>query len=106
MENSKYSLIIVVVNRGYTDVVMEAAKKEGARGGTYIHARGTSNLETHKFLGVNIEPEKDLILIIAEKDIRSNIMKAINEEAGLNQEGNGIVFALPVDEVMGSFFNH
>lgn len=103
MESAKYSLIIAVTNRGYTDVVMDAAKKEGARGGTYIHARGTSNLETQKFLGINIEPEKDLILIIAEKNIKINIMKAINEQAGLAQEGKGIVFSLPVDDVIGSF---
>ncbi len=106
MENAKYCLIAAIVNKGYVNVAMNAARKEGAKGGTYIHARGTSSLETDKFLGLNIEPEKEIILIIAEKDSKKNIMKAINEDVGLNQEGRGIIFSLPVSHVLGSFFNH
>lgn len=103
MEEKKYCLIIVVVKRGFSDTVMDAARKEGAKGGTIIHARGTSQLETQKFMGMNIEPEKDLILILAKTENKKAIMKSINEQAGLKQEGNGLVFALPVDEVSGAF---
>lgn len=103
MNDQKYALIIVIVKRGFADTVMDAARAVGAKGGTAIHARGTGTAETQKFLGLNIEPEKDLLMILAEDEKKSAMMKAINEKAGLNQEGSGLVFALPVDEVMGSF---
>lgn len=106
MENSKYCLIVAIVNKGYINAVMNAARKEGAKGGTYIHARGTSSIETDKFLGLNLEPEKEIILIISDKNNKKEIMKAINEEVGLDQEGKGIIFSLPVGHVLGSFFNH
>lgn len=101
MNNHKHSLIMAVVKRGFADTVMEVAKAEGAQGGTIIHARGTSTIETQKFMGISIEPEKDLLLILVNDDNRSAIMKAINDKAGLNLEGNGLIFALPVDEVLG-----
>lgn len=103
MSETKYALITVIAKRGYSDTVMDAARAEGARGGTAIHARGTGTAETQKFLGLNIEPEKDLLLILVEDEKKNAIMKAINEKAGLNMEGNGLVFSLPVDEVIGSF---
>lgn len=99
----KYCLIIVVVKRGFADVVMEAAKNEGAKGGTILHARGTSHLETNTFMGLNIQPEKDLVLILVENDKKKAIMKAINEKAGLSQEGGGLAFSLPVDDAIGTF---
>ncbi len=102
MECTEYCLVMIVVNRGFSDVVMEAAKKEGAKGGTIVHARGTGKTETHSFMGMEIQPEKDLVLILTETENKKAIMKAISEQAGLNQEGNGIVFALPVEEVIGA----
>ncbi|MFW5780129.1 MAG: P-II family nitrogen regulator [Bacillota bacterium] len=99
---NKYSLIMIVVKRGFAETVMEAAKSQGAKGGTIIHARGTSSKETEMFLGINIEPEKDLVLVIIEDEKRKAVMRAINKKAGINLEGNALVFALPVDEVIGS----
>lgn len=101
MSDHKHSLIMVVVKRGFADIVMEAAKSEGARGGTVIHARGTSTAETQNFMGISIEPEKDLLLILVNEDKRTAIMKAINDKAGLNLAGNGLIFAVPVDEIIG-----
>jgi nitrogen regulatory protein PII len=102
MNNTDFALIITVVQKGFADTVMEAARSAGAKGGTTIHARGTSTAETQKFLGLSIEPEKDLVMILADKERKSGIMKAINEKAGLDKEGNGLVFAVPVDDVLFS----
>ena len=44
MEEQKFEVIIVLVNSGFADVVMDAAREEGARGGTIVHARGTGTL--------------------------------------------------------------
>lgn len=97
----RYSLIIIIVRRGFADVVMDAARTAGARGGTILNARGTGTSDTGTFLGVAIEPEKEMVLILTERDIRSAILKAVNKEAGLSTEGHGIGFALPVEEVVG-----
>ncbi|HKL74173.1 MAG TPA: P-II family nitrogen regulator [Clostridia bacterium] len=97
-----YSLLIAIVNRGYSEKVMMAAQAAGARGGTVMHARGTGSLDATKVLGITIEPEKDIILILTEKSARQDIMRAIYKEAGLTKEGRGIVISLPVEDVIGS----
>ena len=58
----EYDLIITVVNRGYADVVVEAAKKAGAQGGTIFYARGTGIHEVEKIFGITIQPQKDVVL--------------------------------------------
>lgn len=103
MEELKYSLIITIVNKGFSDVVMDAAKAEGASGGTIMHARGTGELEVTKFMGFTIEPEKDLVLVLIENEKRTAIMKAIHAKAGLGTMGNGLAFSLPVQDVIGGF---
>lgn len=102
-EKPTHSLLMAIVKKGYADDVMEAARQAGARGGTIFRARGTGNHETAKFLGVTIEPEKDVILILARRGSRTAIMRSIYDKAGLHTEGNGLVLALPVENVVGSF---
>ena len=70
----KYDLILTVVNRGYADEVMKAAKKAGAFGGTVLNARGTGTNELQEFFGALIQPEKDLIMILTEREKRNDIM--------------------------------
>ncbi len=97
----KYDLILTIVNRGFADEVMSAAKKAGAFGGTVINARGTGTHELQEFFGALIQPEKELVLILTQKEKRNEIMTAICKYAGLNKEGMGISFSLPVDAVAG-----
>lgn len=101
MSNHEHELIITIVNRGYADDVMEAAKTAGARGGTIVYGRGAGVTEGQKFFGIEIQPEKELILILVTRDARSNVMKAITSGAGLTSEGRGLTFSLPVDDVAG-----
>lgn len=103
MEND-FELILVLVNAGYTDQVMDAARKEGARGGTILHARGTATKEMQSKYGIIITPEKELVLILVSKDIKDNILKAVYESAGLQTDGQGIAFSLPVTDVVGMKF--
>ncbi|MFA6617632.1 MAG: P-II family nitrogen regulator [Candidatus Neomarinimicrobiota bacterium] len=107
MDKREYSLLMAIVKKAYSDEVMAAAREVGAKGGTILKARGTGEHEITKFLGITIEPEKDIILILTKREKRSNIMKTIYEKAGLHTEGNGLILALPVDEALGSFnLNH
>lgn len=96
----KYALIITIVNRGNSDLVMNAAREKGARGGTIVKAMGTG-AEIAKFFGVSIPDEKELVYIVTAKSDRDAIMKSIMEKAGVSTEAHGIVFALPVESVIG-----
>ena len=98
----EFDLIITIVNRGFSELVMDAARSVGASGGTILHARGTGIHEAEKFFGISIQPEKELVLILTAHDERQIIMQAIAEKAGLNTPGKGLAFSVPVDDVVGT----
>lgn len=101
LKETKYELLIVIANQGYTELIMDAARKVHAAGGTVIHARGTGSEHAQKFLGVTLVPEKELILIVVKKDQKNDIMNAIMQEAGLESKARSIVFSLPVTQTAG-----
>jgi nitrogen regulatory protein PII len=105
--SSQHDLIVTIVNSGYTDVVMDAARSQGATGGTIVHGRRISHDESSNLFGVAIEPEKDIVAIITPRSLKQKIMQAINHEAGLGTECRGVLFSMPVDDLMGiSFVNN
>lgn len=104
MENG-YQLIVAIVDKGFTDLVMNAAREKGARGGTVLSARGTSNKEIEEKFKIAISSEKEIVLILSEEATSDDILQAINEAAGLHTKGRGIAFALPVEDVAGLKFN-
>ena len=87
-----HDLILTIVNRGFADEVMTAAKKAGAFGGTVVNARGTGTNELQEFFGALIQPEKELVMILTEREKRNQIMTAICKDAGIDKEGMGIRF--------------
>ena len=97
----KYVLIIALVNTGFTELVMDAARSEGAQGGTVVHARGTGNKEMEKRFGIVITPDKEMVLILVKEKLSDKILKAIYDKAGLQTKGQGIAFSLPVEDVVG-----
>ena len=99
--NERQEVIFVIINHGYTDLVMTAARNGGARGGTVLSARGTGNKDIEKFFGVTITPEKDVVMIIVPFSIRDKVMQLINEGAGMATKGQGIAFSLPVSDSIG-----
>ena len=64
----RHELILTIINRGYADLVMDAAKNAGASGGTIVHARGTGIHEAEKFFGIIVQPEKEIVLILTERE--------------------------------------
>lgn len=97
----KYKLILVIVNQGFSEKVMDAARDVGARGGTIVHARGTGSKLMEQKYGIIITPNKEMIYIVVADDIADKVLSAIYKEAGLATDGRGIAFALPVDDVVG-----
>ncbi len=101
MEKTAYELIVAIANTGYTDLVMESARKARAGGGTIVHAKGTGTGLAEKFFGVSLATEKELVLIVARAEDRSPIMRAIMEGAGVSTKAQSVVFSLPVSAVAG-----
>lgn len=96
-----HELIIVITNQGCTDKVMDAARAAGAAGGTSVHAKGTGAELARKFLGVSIAAERELIFILARKEDRSPIMKAVMSQAGIHSAAQSLAFSLPVGDIAG-----
>lgn len=101
INSAVYSLIITIVNRGYADQVMDAAREVGARGGTVLYARGTGVHETEKFMNIAIQPEKEMVLVIVKNESVRETIRSILEVAGLRTSGRGISFTLPVTDLVG-----
>ena len=101
LKDTKYELLIVITNQGYTNLVMDAARKENAGGGTVIHAKGTGMEGAEQFLGVSLASEKEMVFIVVKREDKNNIMKAIMTEAGMNSKAKSIVFSLPVTSTAG-----
>ena len=99
--NKDFEVIICIVNAGFSDDVMSAAREAGAKGGTVINARGTAREEAEKKYGIVFEPEKEMIIILVESKIKDDILHSIYRKVGLNTPGQGIAFSLPVDDVVG-----
>lgn len=97
----QHNLIMIVANQGFTDEIMDAAKSASAAGGTVLHARGAGLKEAEKFFGVTIQPEKEIILIVAEKEHTKEIMQAVSANNQLQQDARCIVFSLPINNAMG-----
>ena len=95
--------LTVIVDRGMGQDVMDIARKVGVRGGTIMHGRGTGAEYTEKLFGVEIEPEKELVLILIPEDLVSQVVNALYEELQLDEAGKGILFVEPVVEVRGLF---
>ena len=94
--SAKWKMINIIVNTGYVDDIMDAARKAGASGGTVTHARGTGTAEDAKFLGVPIVPEKEMIIILSETDKADRIIEASSSLKCLDEPGIGIIYTQDV----------
>jgi nitrogen regulatory protein PII len=96
----KNEMIISILNHGNSDAFMTEARKAGARGGTIISARGISQEVMKKFVGITVQDEKEIIFILADRDKTIPIMDAVRPGFGATSKAAGVIFSLPVDQVM------
>ena len=101
LKGTDYELLVVIANQGYTDVIMDAARKANATGGTVIHAKGTGMEKAEKFLGVSLAQEKEMIFMVTKTKDKNGIMQSIMKKAGIGSKAGAIVFSLPVTETAG-----
>lgn len=91
-------LILVSVNQGYTDAVMETAKRAGAMGGTVLRARLVDGGVMEQLAPQNVHQEREILTIFAPAAVAAHIMDDINRIHGALSDANGVVMAVPVDK--------
>jgi nitrogen regulatory protein PII len=104
MSEIKHDLIIAIINHGYSDELMTAAREAGATGGTVMSARGLAHEGPVKFFGVSVQDEKEIVIILTSREKKVTIMQAISQVHGIASKAEGIIFSLPVDNVLGLSF--
>lgn len=102
-ESHMHKAIFTIVERGQAEAVMDAATAAGARGGTIINARGSGIHETSKLFAMEIEPEKEIVMIIAETAQADAITSAIRESLRIDEPGRGIIFTASVSQACGLY---
>lgn len=103
VDGPMYQLIVTIVNRGKAEEVIEAANAVGSKGGTIINARGSGTNETSKLFQMDIEPEKEMVMILSKTEITNLIVTSIKDKLELDEPGNGIVFVQDVNKAYGIY---
>lgn len=101
MRENEYQMIVALVNQGYSEEVMAAARPAGAAGGTVLHSRRVGAEEALSQWGFSLQEEKEAVMILTRAESKLAIMQAICDSCGLQSEAQGIVLSLPVDRVVG-----
>ncbi|MDR1300037.1 MAG: hypothetical protein LBJ84_07315 [Oscillospiraceae bacterium] len=100
-EAARYELVVAIIDQGFSDDLMAAARTAGARGGTIVHARRSGAEDTKKFLGISLQEEKELVAIITTRAHKKELMQAISHACGANTDAHGIMISLPVEGCEG-----
>jgi len=99
--NEQIEMIVAVINRGYSDYVIDASRDAGATGATVLYGRSSIKKEDLELNGVALQAEKEIVLILVKKSLRKKVMQEISDRTHLQERGNGICFCIPVNEVKG-----
>lgn len=99
--DDRYEAVFCIVNTGFADAAMEAARKAGAGGGTILKGRGTASREAEMKFNIRIQPEKELLMMLVSSDVKDDVLRALYDSAGLDSAGQGIAFSLPVEKTVG-----
>lgn len=98
---ANYELVMAVINRGYSEELMNAAREAGATGGTVVPARRLGGMEAMKAWGISVQEEKEIVYIVVKKEDKVAIMQAIGKSCGFSSPAQGFVVSLPVDHIEG-----
>ena len=101
MTTNNHEVIFAIVNAGFAEDAMAVAREQGARGGTILNARGVAREKEAAFFGITIHAEKEILMMVVEKDIRDQVLNALYKEMGMDKKAQGIAFSLPVSDVAG-----
>ncbi|OYQ68182.1 P-II family nitrogen regulator [Aerococcus sp. 1KP-2016] len=96
-----YQLLVTIVDRDKGDEVVDAARRAGAKGATILHGRGIGTAETAKLFYIEMQPEKEVVLLVVESEKVDHIATTIKAELQLDLPGKGVTFSIPVNAVSG-----
>ncbi|HEX7011858.1 MAG TPA: P-II family nitrogen regulator [Steroidobacteraceae bacterium] len=94
-------LIVSIVRKGWGDTVLQATMSAGAHGGTVLFGRGIGRNEQQRVFGIQIEPEKEVVLTLVPADLVDRLIAEIVRAAELTMPGHGLTFVVPVEQVAG-----
>lgn len=103
MDPVKYHIINVIVDKGKAEVAIAAAERAGSKGGTIINARGAGVHETSRVFAMDIEPEKEIVLILSEVADTDRIVEAMAGDLDIASSGNGIIYVQNANRTYGIF---
>lgn len=101
MRTDNHEVIFAIVNSGFAEEAMNVAREQGARGGTILNARGVAREQEATFFGITVHAEKEILMMVVEKDIRDKVLNALYSRMGMAKKAQGIAFSLPVSDVAG-----
>ncbi len=98
-----FKFIVAFVEDSKTDVVLDAARKHGAKGATVINqARGEGISQSKTFFGLNLDIQRDVLLFLVEEHLSRHILEAIAQTAEFDAKpGTGIAFKVDVEDAIG-----
>ena len=101
MKNYAHEVIFAIVNSGYAEDVMDAARENGARGGTILNGRGVIDENAAAFFNIALNADKEILMLVVETELRDTILNAIYKALDMSRKAKGIAFSLPVTEAVG-----
>lgn len=100
LKKTSQDLIVAIINRGFSDYVVSAARDAGATGATIMYGRGTADADK-QVMGISLQPEREIVIILVKSEEKRKIMQSIADKTSLMEEGRGLCFSLPVSSVYG-----
>ncbi|MDJ0950810.1 MAG: P-II family nitrogen regulator [Alphaproteobacteria bacterium] len=99
----KFKLIVVMVADEKTDAIIEAARTTGATGCTVItSARGEGLKPQKTFLGLSLEGQRDVVLLLVEEHLSRHILETLGEVGRFDEEpGTGVAFQIDLEDAVG-----
>ncbi len=98
-----YHIITTIVDKGRGEEVITAATAAGSTGGTILNGRGSGIHETSKVFSMEIEPEKEIVMILSEAEKSEVIVASIRADLRIDEPANGIIFVQDVLETYGIY---
>lgn len=99
----KFKLIVALVDDHHTETVVRTAREAGATGSTVVtSARGTGLRPAKTFLGLDLEGQRDVILLLVEGHLSRNMLESIAEVCNFDEKpGSGIAFQINIEDAVG-----
>ena len=101
MTTDNHEVVFAIVSSGFAEDAMNICREQGVRGGTILNARGVAREKEAAFFGITIHAEKEILMMVVERELRDSVLNAIYKEMGMAKKAKGIAFSLPVTDVAG-----